>query len=138
MKFGEKIKKLRMEKGLSQSAVAKKAGLTIRTYTSYENEGRYPRDRQVYTTLANVFGVDPNYLLTEDEEFVSSVSEKYGPRGQRQAEDLVAELVGIFAGGELSEDDMDAVMLAMQKAYVDCKENNKKYTPKKYRKKVEQ
>lgn len=38
----------------------------------------------------------------------------------------------MFAGGELSEGDKDAVMLALQKAYWDCKEDNKKYTPKKY------
>ena len=43
----------------------------------------------------------------------------------------------MFAGGELSEQDKDAVMLALQKAYWACKEDNKKYTPKKYRPKSE-
>ena len=33
---------------------------------------------------------------------------------------------------ELSESDKDAVMIALQKAYFDCKQDNKKYTPKKY------
>lgn len=46
----------------------------------------------------------------------------------------MAELSGMFAGGELSDADKDAVMIALQKAYFDCKEDNKKYTPKKYRK----
>lgn len=57
---------------------------------------------------------------------------QYGSRGKRQAEELVNELSGMFAGGELSESDMDAVMIALQKAYFDCKKDNKKYTPKKY------
>lgn len=137
MKFGEKLKQLRSQKGASQSEVAQACGLARRTYISYEQEGRYPRKREVYRLLAEYFGVDTNYLLTEDETFVMSASEQYGPRGKRQAEQLVAELSGMFAGGELSESDKDAVMIALQKAYFDCKQDNKKYTPKKYRKESE-
>lgn len=137
MKFGEKLKKLRLEKNVSQEEAAKAAGVSRRTYISYEQEGRYPRNRQVYAALAEFFGINPNYLLTEDEEFVSAAADQYGTRGKRQAEQLVAELSGMFAGGELSESDKDAVMIALQKAYFDCKKDNKKYTPKKYRKESE-
>lgn len=132
MKFGEKLKQLRTNKGASQEETAKACGITRRTYISYEQGGRYPRNREVYSRLADFFDVDQNYLLTEDENFVTSASERYGSRGKLQAEQLVAELSGMFAGGELSEGDKDAVMLALQKAYWDCKEDNKKYTPKKY------
>lgn len=133
MKFGEKLKKLRSDCGLKQEEVATAVGIARRTYISYEQEGRYPRKRDVYAKLAETLNCDVNYLMTEDEEFVTGVSEQYGSRGKRQAEELVAELSGMFAGGELSEQDMDAVMIALQKAYFDCKEDNKKYTPKKYR-----
>ena len=134
MKFGEKLKKLRTEKGLKQAEVATAVGVSRRTYISYEQEGRYPRKRDVYAKLADTLNCDVNYLMSEDEEFVMGVSEQYGSRGKRQAEELVAELSGMFAGGELSDKDMDAVMIALQKAYFDCKEDNKKYTPNKYRK----
>lgn len=134
MKFGEKLKKLRTEKGLKQEEVATAVGISRRTYISYEQEGRYPRKRDVYAKLAKTLECEVNYLMTEDEEFVTGVSEKYGSRGKRQAEELVAELSGMFAGRELSDQDMDAVMIALQKAYFDCKEDNKKYTPNKYRK----
>lgn len=133
MKFGEKLKKLRSDCGLKQEEVATAVGIARRTYISYEQEGRYPRKRDVYAKLAETLNCDVNYLMTEDEEFVTGVGEQYGSRGKRQAEELVAELSGMFAGGELSEQDMDAVMIALQKAYFDCKEDNKKYTPKKYR-----
>lgn len=133
MKFGEKLKKLRSDCGLKQEEVATAVGIARRTYISYEQEGRYPRKRDVYAKLAETLNCDVNYLMTEDEEFVTGVSEQYGSRGKRQAEELVAELSGMFAGGELSDQDMDAVMIALQKAYFDCKEDNKKYTPKKYR-----
>ncbi len=32
----------------------------------------------------------------------------------------------------MTEEDMDALMFAVQQAYVDAKRENKKYTPKKY------
>lgn len=133
MKFGEKLRKLRAEKNVSQEDIAKEIGVSRRTYIGYEQEGRYPKKREVYSSLATAFNVDVNYLLTEDEEFVSEAASKYGSRGKRQAEELVAELSGMFAGGELSDSDKDAVMIALQKAYFDAKEENKKYTPKKYR-----
>ena len=69
-----------------------------------------------------MFGVETNYLLTEDEEFVSEASEQYGSRGRRQAEALLTELSGLFAGGELTDSDRDAIMIAMQKVYFECKE----------------
>lgn len=133
MKFGEKLQKLRIEKNMKQEDVAAAVGISRRTYISYEVEGRYPRKREVYGKFAEVLGCNTNYLLTEDEDFISQAAEQYGSRGKKQAEELVSELSGMFAGGELSDDDMDAVMLALQKAYWDCKQDNKKYTPKKYR-----
>ena len=134
MKFGEKLRQLRLEKGFTQEEVASAVNVSRRTYIGYEQEGRYPRKRELYSRLAQVLDTETSHLLTEDEEFVSQASNKYGNRGKLQAEKLVAELSGMFAGGELSDSDKDAVMIALQKAYFDCKENNKKYTPKKYRK----
>ena len=40
----------------------------------------------------------------------------------------------MFAGGELSDQDREAVMRSLEKAYWLAKEDNQKYTPKKYRK----
>ena len=130
MKFAEKLKQLRNGKAQSQEAVAEAVGVTRRTYISYECEGRYPRKREIYQRLAAFFGVEVNYLLTEDEEFISSVASQYGGRGRAQAEALVTELSGLFAGGELSDSDKDAVMIALQKAYFDCKADNRKYAAK--------
>lgn len=131
MNFSEKLVELRKEKKVTQEEAAKGAGIPIRTFISYEREGRYPRDRKNYIKLAKFFGVEPDYLIADDEKFVIDAASKYGARGKRQAEQLVSELSGLFAGGELSEEDMDGVMLALQKAYVACKEDNKKYAPKK-------
>lgn len=137
MKFAEKIRQLRNEKNLTQREASAYCGVSMRTYISYEQEGRYPRKREIYEKMAELYGVDKNYLLTEDEEFITEASEQYGNHGKRQAEALVSELAGLFAGGELSDSDRDAVMIALQKAYFECKEDNTKYTPKKYRKNEE-
>ena len=120
---------------LTQADVAKLIGVSVRTYVGYEQDGRYPKKRDTYSKLAEVFHCDVNYLLTENEgEFVVQAAERYGTRAQRQAERLIDDFEGLFAGGELSEEDKDALMIAMQKIYWDCKEDNKKYTPNRYKK----
>lgn len=82
------------------------------------------RTREAYKKIADFFGVDVNYLLTEDEGFVVQATEKYGARGKKQAQDLVDGISGLFAGGTLSEQDKDAVMKALQDIYWDSKARN--------------
>ena len=131
MKFGEKVRLLRNEKKLSQTELGKMCGLSLRTIRNYEVDGRYPK-------LAAALGCEVNFLLSEDEEFVLQAQQSYGYKGARDAEELVAGVSALFAGGELSENDKDAVMRALQDAYWMAKERNKeKYTPKKYRNPIE-
>ena len=134
MKFKDKVREGRIRKNMTQQQLADALGVALRTLTNYERGERYPRNREIYKKLADIFEVDVNYLLTEDLEFAIQAGEKYGARAAIQARGMVEELGGMFAGGELTEEDMDAVMKAMQQFYWDAKENNKKYTPKKYRK----
>lgn len=133
MKFGEKLRKYRTEKGMTQSELAKKAGLGINTISNYESGKTYPQNREVYTILANILGVNPDHLHNENDDFITDAAAKYGSRGAKQAKELMEEVTGLFAGGEMAEEDMDVMMMAIQKAYWIAKENNKKYTPKKYR-----
>ena len=129
MKFGEKLKELRAQKNTSQKEVAKAVDVSLRTYQGYEQEGRHPKSRDVYGRLAAFFGCDLNYLLTEDEAFVADAEAKYGPRGKRQAEQLVQEISGLFAGGELAEEDRDEMMKAIQEAYWKAKEKTGSISP---------
>ncbi|MCR5757317.1 MAG: helix-turn-helix domain-containing protein [Selenomonas sp.] len=130
MNFAEKLRQLRSQKGMSQEAVANAIGVTRRTYISYERDGRYPKKRERYAQLAKVFDVDINYLYTENEVFLTKAGSQYGLRGMQQANVLVSELSGLFAGGELSEEDRDAVMQSLQEAYWLAKKENKKYRKK--------
>lgn len=128
MKFGEKIKALRTRKHISQEEAARAAGISRRAYGSYEQEGVYPRNREIYVKLAALFGCDVNYLLTEDEDFVSRAGERYGASGRRQAQELVREATALFSGGDLADEDKDEMLRAIQEAYWIAKEKNRKYS----------
>lgn len=132
MKFGEKLRKHRKEAGLTQAQLAEEAGISLKTIINYESGKTYPQNREVYATLAELLDLDPDYLHNENDSFVAAAQARYGTRGKKQAEELIFEVTGLFAGGELSENDKDAVMQALQQAYWDCKEINKeKYNPQK-------
>lgn len=134
MKFGEKVKELRREKGISQTELGKSVGVTLRTVRGWEVEGRYPKKREIYGQLAEVLGCDLSYLLTEEESFITTASELYGSRGAKQAEHILEQTAALFAGGDLSEDDQIAFLNEIQALYLDSKIRAKKFTPKKYRK----
>lgn len=134
MTFGEKVKNERNRLGLNQDELAKKIGVTRRVISSYENDSSRPRGTERYKKLAEALGVNINYLLSEDEAFFADVEDNYGHRGAKQAKELLAEVTGLFAGGEMADEDMREMVDAIQEAYLIAKKNNKKYTPKKYRK----
>lgn len=134
MKFCEKVKEARNNANMTQDEFAKAIGVSLRTITNYETGERFPKKRETYYKMAEVLKVDVNYLLTDDEEFLLEAEARYGSKGAKQAKALVAEVSGLFAGGELADEDLDEMMKGIQEAYWIAKEKNKKYTPKKYRK----
>lgn len=110
-------------------------GLSLRTIRNYEVDGRYPKQREVYAKLAAALECEVNFLLSEDEGFVLQSQQTYGYKGTKAVEELVADVSALFASGELSENDKDAMMRALQDAYWMAKERNKEmFTLKKYRK----
>ena len=132
MTFGEKIREERRKQNLTQKEHADKIGVTNRVITSYETGKSFPRTRDAYKRIADALGINVNYLLSDDEAFVLEAKENFGYRGKKGAEKLMSEVTGLFSSGEMAEEDMDELMLAIQEAYIDAKKRNKKYTPKKY------
>ena len=129
VKFCDKLLQLRRARKLTQKEVAAACGITRQTYSGYESGDRYPKKKETYQVLADFFDVSFAYLYTDDEMFIEAAGEQYGSRGMAQARDLVSRLAG-----ELSDQDREAVMRSLERAYWLAKEDNKKYTPKKYRK----
>ena len=67
----------------------------------------------------------------EDDDFIITSGELFGYKGKKGAEKLLADANALFAGGELAEEDKDALMFALQQSYIDAKRKNKKYAHKK-------
>lgn len=126
MKFAEKLKKARTAKGLSQGRLADMVGVSVRTVQNYELSGMHPKQRNIYYKLAAALGVDVNYLLTEDEELIFRSYQKGGAESMRDVEELVSGVCGLFSGGSLPEEDLDAAMKAITEAYFAVKEQSRK------------
>ena len=74
MKLGEKIYKLRKEKGLSQEALAELVGTTRQAISKWENNQGYPETEKLLL-LSNVFEVSVDFLL-KDEKTEKGTDEK--------------------------------------------------------------
>ena len=133
MKFGEKVRAARLAAKYSQRQLAEMTGIALRTIQNYESGERLPKQQENYHLLAEALNVDVATLKDDNADFVIKATEKYGSRGNAQAERLIKEVSGLYAGGELAEEDMDAMMKAIQEAYWIAKEKNRKFVPKKYR-----
>ena len=134
MVFKERLKKMRTAANLTQAELAKKAGMTERTVQNYEMGARMPRKMETVEKLAAALETTAEELLGNSGLLIVSAHEQGGAKAARDISELVTEVTGLFAGGELSEEDMDGAMRALNDAYWIAKERNKKYTPKKYRK----
>ena len=132
MKFNERLKKYREDKGLTQVQLSEFTGITTRQIQKYEGGKARPR-LDAAEKIAKALNITTDELLGHADMLVAQAAEKYGARGAKQAQQLTEEVTGLFAGGDMAEEDMDLMMKAIQDAYWIAKEKNKKFTPKKYR-----
>lgn len=138
MTFGEKVRAAREARNMTQEQLADAIGMSKRMVSYWENHGKLPKSRDTYPIIADALGIDVSVLLDDDAEFVVKAAETYGNRGAQQALQLVQQIMGLYAGGELEEEDMDAMMKAIQDAYWIAKQKNKRHTNKRYLVKEEQ
>ena len=137
MGFKERLKEKRLEAGLAQAELAEKVSVTARTIQNYEMGSRKPGNMKVVGDIATVLGTTPEYLLTSADVYSVEAHQKGGAKAARDIDELVGEVTGLFAGGQLSEDALEGAMRALNDAYWMAKEKNKKFTPKKYRQQEE-
>ena len=129
MSFAEHLKRIRKEKKLGQKQLAELSGISLRTLQNWESGQRRPSSRDAVAKLAQALGVPATVLLENAERFVIEAEEKGGKQAARDVETLVEELAGLFAGGELNDEEKDGVMAALNEAYWMSKGINKKYAP---------
>lgn len=132
MDFSDRLREKRLEANLTQPELAKIAGVSTRTIQNYELGNRKPSNMVVMQKIADALHTTTEYLLGSSGIYTVEAHERGGAKAARDIEELVAEVTGLFAGGELSEDALEGAMKALNDAYWIAKEKNRKYTPKKY------
>lgn len=116
----ERLRKLREEKGLSQSEVAKLIGVTRTAYLHYET-GRYKPVRKI-NELCALFNVSADYILGNDTN-ISNIQTENKPK------DLIKllEKEEYTLNGEIvTQEDRDKIKRVIEALYWDAKEKNKR------------
>ena len=63
MTFGDRLKRLRLEREWTQAYVGKQIGVSDRVVGYYEADNRFPKDEKTLKDLANLFNVSVDYLI---------------------------------------------------------------------------
>lgn len=127
MVFKDRLKEKRLAAGLSQAALAKRAGVTPRTIQNYELGQRKPANMVIIQKIADALRTSTEYLLGSNGAYVVKSHEKGGTKAAHDIDELVSEVISMFVGGSLSEEALEGAMKALNDAYWIAKEKNKKY-----------
>ena len=129
--FSEKVVAARTELGLTQQQLGDAVGVSLRTIWDYEKGLKRPR-ASTMLRLAKALKVSVKYLSDdncdnpvediEKDGYIEEARSRYGTKGARDMDQLLADNAALFAGGELSQDQKDAFFEAVMKAYITCKE----------------
>ncbi len=133
MKFSERLKQFRTDRGLTQNELAGKASITARSLQRYESGASFPRMPAI-EKLAEALEISVDTLLGKDGQAIANLGETEGTRVQRDFIKQAEQFSSLMAGGEIPDEDKEAAFMMIMKAYTIAKEKNKVFTPKKYRK----
>lgn len=126
--FIERLKQLRAEKNISQAALANVMGVSQQAVAKWETDKATP-DPSAISKLADYFGVTSDYLLgrTDTPRPINpSTNKSASARETRQLENLLEMDRLTFKGAPLSEDDKNKIKAALEIAFWDAKEKNKR------------
>ena len=125
--FGEKVKELRLANSLTQQELANMIGVTKRTLINYETGRSEPRQNSVILKLAEIFSISADSLLDNNETNTLKVEETdriytvHTRKSNSEVRELLNQVQALFAGENLNEQDKDAAMEFIMKAYWDSK-----------------
>ena len=142
MTFGEKIKQARLAANMTQSALAKKTGISERSLYTYEQGRIMPRSSNLLK-IAESLNVSVGYLLDDSETsiqknmkqdiFLANVKNKHGYKGADEATDILNRTSTLFAGSELDEKAKDIFFQSIMEIYLKSKEEVQAKFPSKKR-----
>ena len=133
--------KLRDEKNLTDSDVAKATGITKSTFSDWKSGRSKPKNDKLQK-IADYFGVTIGYLTTGKDD-TEKKETTLTPKDERDIEKILGQTKEqllsqeglMFDGKPASPEAIDSILSAMQIGMELAKKKNKeKYTPKKYKK----
>lgn len=140
--FGQRLKELRLSKGITQKELATIAGVDRTSIGKYESRNVVPNLEVIYL-LADYFGVTIDYLLGREPN--EDKKNSLPPLNQKDEKDISAALDKIlnnleceealsFYGEPMDEHTKELIKLSLENSMKMAKQMaKKKFTPKKYR-----
>ncbi|MBP3234959.1 MAG: helix-turn-helix transcriptional regulator [Eubacterium sp.] len=135
MEFKDKVKNARLALNISQAELARRTGISNRTIVSYE-QGVKPKRGKNIRALAEVLHVSTEYLMNdevtdtqaniESEVFLDKVSDTFGTKAKKEAEEVLEKATALFAGGDLDDDAKEVFMQSLMEVYMESKKDAKK------------
>ena len=124
--FKDNLVQLRKMKSMTQEDIAEKVGVSDKSLGYYETNERTPR-KSTIASISEYFNVPAEFLTQESEDDFETLAQ-YADResGKAEADRIIKDVQGLFAGGKLSEEDRDAVMLTLQNIYWEVKAKQNK------------
>ena len=132
MTVGEKIKLLRKRARMTQAKLAEILNVTTRSVIYYERNQRNPAD-DILEKLVELFDISVDVLrddhrsieLTKEERFIQRAKSEDQKRGKTEAERFLDKCRVFFAGGSVSDEDMDLVFESLTEIFFDAKRKAK-------------
>lgn len=123
--LGERLKKLRRSKKITQEAIASKLNIKRSTYAKYETGENQP-DNETLIKLADFFNVKVDYILG-----LSDDPYRYNAQGDKTLKEIIREGnakwdTGIYIPDDISEDDLLFLENIFETALKRVLEQNKK------------
>lgn len=121
MLFSQKIRLLRTGARLTQKEVANTIGVSVRSYASYENSGIYPKKRAVYDKIAELYNVDKDYLLVEDDKTEGLIKIE---TNEIARSGVVAQIASIFQSKDFSRKQKNEFLQTILNLYFESERDN--------------
>lgn len=135
MTIGENIKRIRIDKGLTQRDLAAKLQITQQSIAQYENGKRIPK---IYTArkIADALQVNVNEIITDNWGLFSNseLSEKHTPTNKEIAKAIRAALnsvdkknkkTSVLNDKEFSDASLELIRLAIKHAFEEVENQSK-------------
>lgn len=118
--FSDTLRRLRLERNLTQAELAEELGVSLRTIQYYEKGDHFPKNPKLIESMANFFALPPEKLFGTKEFFRLLYAGNAEHRDLEEPEEmfrLLQDMTTLFAGGKLSLEDRELFLSAVKELY---------------------